>query len=357
VNRGRQTRRRGHRLPWLPIAILSSLLFSACRQDLPQNSLAPQGPQARQIDDLFTLVFWLAVGVFVLVEGLIVFAALRYRRRPGRDQPVQVHGNTKLEIAWTVVPALILVFIAVPTIRTIFDLSRSPGEDALEVRVIAHQWWWEFEYPELNVITANELHIPVGTPVHLALESEEVEESPVERKAIPVIHSFWVPRLGGKQDVIPGRTLFMTLQADRAGTYFGQCGEYCGLSHANMRLRVIAQRQGEFDTWVREMRSPVAEPQAGSLEAEGAELFQTFPGGSCLACHGVEPGSGGLVGPSLQNFGSRKTLGAGLFENTPENLARWLDNPNAMKPGAIMPDYGLSEQQIEALVAYLRSLK
>ena len=359
VTPGRRDRRTrgGRRALWIAVATLATFLFSACRQDLPLNTLAPEGPQARQIDDLFSLVFWLAVGVFVLVEGLIVFAAIRYRRRAGREHPVQVHGNTKLEILWTVIPAAILVVIAVPTIRGIFDLSRRPTGDVVEVRVIAHQWWWEFEYPDLGVVTANELHIPVEKPVHIALESMEPTESGTDRKAIPVIHSFWVPRLGGKQDVIPGRTNFMTLEADRPGTYAGQCAEYCGISHANMRLRVIAETQSDFDSWIQRMRAQPAAPPPGTPEAEGAELFQAFPGGSCLQCHGVEPGSGGAVGPSLQNFGSRQTFGAGLFDNTPENLARWLDDPRAMKPGAIMPDYGLSEDQIDSLVAYLRSLK
>jgi cytochrome c oxidase subunit II len=359
VTRARRDRRKrgGRRALWVAVGALATFLFSACRQDLPLNTLAPEGPQARKIDDLFFLVFWLAVGVFVLVEGLIVFAAIRYRRRPGREHPVQVHGNTKLEILWTVIPAAILVVIAVPTIRGIFDLSRRPTGDVVEVRVIAHQWWWEFEYPDLGVVTANELHIPVQKPVHIALESMEAPESGTDRKAIPVIHSFWVPRLGGKQDVIPGRTNFMTLEADRPGTYAGQCAEYCGLSHANMRLRVIAETQSDFDAWAEAMGAPAAKPPAGTPEAKGAELFQAFPGGSCLACHGVEPGSARTVGPSLQNFGRRTTFGAGLFENTPENLARWLDNPRAMKAGAIMPDYGLSSDQIDALVAYLRSLK
>jgi cytochrome c oxidase subunit II len=354
--RGRRTRT-GRRALWVVVGALALLLFSACRQDLPLNTFAPEGPQARKLDSLFFLVFWLAVGVFVLVEGLIVFAVIRYRRRPGREHPVQVHGNTKLEIMWTVIPAAILVVIAVPTIQGIFDLARRPTGDVVEVRVIAHQWWWEFEYPDLGVVTANELHIPVQKPVYIALESREPAESGTDRKAIPVIHSFWVPRLGGKQDVIPGRTNYMTLEADRPGTFAGQCAEYCGISHANMRLRVIAETQEDFDAWTERMHAPAGAPPADSPEAEGAELFQAFPGGSCLACHGVEPGSGGAVGPSLQNFGSRTTFGAGLFENTPENLARWLDNPRAMKPGAIMPDYGLSSDQIDALVAYLRSLK
>lgn len=359
VTRGRRDRRKrgSRRALWFAVAALATFLFSACRQDLPLNTLAPEGPQARKIDGLFFLVFWLAVGVFVLVEGLIVFAAIRYRRRPGREHPVQVHGNTKLEVLWTVIPAAILVVIAVPTIGAVFDLARRPTGDVVEVRVIAHQWWWEFEYPDLGVVTANELHMPVQKPVYLTLESAEVEESGVDLKAIPVIHSFWVPRLGGKQDVIPGRTNSMTLEADRPGNYAGQCAEYCGLSHANMRLRVIAETQSDFDAWIQRMRAPPTEPPAGTPEAEGAELFQAFPGGSCIACHGVDPGSGGQVGPSLQNFGSRTTFGAGLFDNTPENLARWLDDPRTMKPGAIMPDYGLSEDQIDALVAYLRSLK
>ena len=364
----------------LGLAALLGLVLASCRDELPQSSLNPAGPQARTIDGLFTPVFWIAAGVFVVVEGAILFAALRYRSRNGRVRnPVQVHGNTRLEIVWTVIPAVILAIIAVPTVRTIFALAEPPDDpDTVNIEVIAHQWWWEFRYPELGIVTGNEMYMPVQRPVHLELHSAEVADSGADRSAIPVIHSFWIPRLGGKQDMVPGRVAAMTLEADEPGTYPGQCAEFCGLSHANMRFRAIAVSDADFDAWVQSMRDtaagPPEEPAEGepmTPEQEGEILFGKFTTGdfpagfSCFACHAVDanlgedtkPGQTTAVGPNLARFGERQTLGAGIFENTEENLRRWLDDPRAMKPGAIMPDYGLSEQQIDALVAYLMSLQ
>jgi cytochrome c oxidase subunit 2 len=300
------------------------------------------------------------VVIFVLVEGLIVFAAIRYRARRRAEAPVQIHGNTRLEIVWTIIPALLLLFIGVPTIQGIFSLAAEPRGDVVNVNVVAHQWWWEFEYPDDGIVTANELHIPVGRPVLLSMTSKETPGGQEEfgfPPAAPVIHSFWVPKLSGTQDITPGRTTPLRLQADQPGVYFGQCKEFCGISHANMRFRVIAQPPAEYERWLTAQQAAAAEPEAGSDAEEGAEVFRQFPGGSCLACHGIEPNQGGSVGPNLAHFGSRTTFGAGLFENSPELLERWLRDPRAMKPGAKMPDYNLSTDHIEALVAYLRSLE
>lgn len=353
MTRGTRTHRRAR---WAGIAALASLL-GACRDTLPQSTLNPAGPQAEQINDLFFPVFWIAAGVFVFVEGAIVFAAFRYRASKARDaNPVQTHGNAKLEVLWTVIPTIILAVITVPTIGTIFDLAREPvGDDVVHVRVVGHQWWWEFQYEDLGVVTANELHIPVDRPVYLTLTSAEPPLSGSDINAIPVIHSLWVPRLGGKQDVIPGRENYMTLEASQPGEYLGQCAEFCGLSHSLMQFRVIAEDDGAFDDWVAKMKAPAATPPPGSLEEEGFELFS---GGTCIGCHVINGVEGqGRVGPDLSRFGLRTTLGAGSFENTPAELARWLDDPRKMKPGVVMPDYDLTEDQIKALVAYLRSLK
>jgi cytochrome c oxidase subunit 2 len=342
------------------VVVLGAFLFVACGQDFPQNTFRPAGPNAELQRDLFFLAFWIAVFIFVLVEGLIVFAAIRYRARRREEAPVQIHGNTRLEIVWTIIPALLLLFIGVPTIQGIFTLAAQPQGDVVNVRVIAHQWWWEFQYPDHRIVTANELHIPVDRPVSLRLEVQETpggQEQFGIAPAAPVIHSFWVPRLGGKQDMIPGRVNILTLQADEPGTYFGQCVEFCGISHANMRLRVIAQSAGDFDAWVSAQQAEAAEPPPGTDAAEGAELFAQFPGGSCLACHGIDPGMGGSVGPNLAHFGSRTTFGAGLFPNEARLLEKWLRNPDGMKAGAKMPDYNLSNDHIEALVAYLQSLE
>jgi cytochrome c oxidase subunit 2 len=342
------------------VLALGALLFVACGRGLPQNTFESAGPNAELSERLFFLAFWIAVFIFVLVEGLIVFAAIRYRARRREEAPVQIHGNTRLEIVWTIIPALLLFFIGVPTIQGIFTLAAKPRGDVLNVRVVAHQWWWEFEYPDQRIVTANELHIPVGRPVFVRLEVQETaggQEQFGIAPAAPVIHSFWVPRLGGKQDMIPGRVNTLTLQADEPGTYFGQCVEFCGISHANMRLRVIAQTAEDFDGWVREQQAEAAAPPPGSDAAEGAELFRQFPGGSCLACHGILPDQGASVGPNLTHFGSRTTFGAGLFPNEARLLERWLRNPDGMKAGAKMPNYNLSNDHIEALVAYLQSLE
>jgi len=327
------------------VAILS-LLLAACSQAGPYDTLAPAGPVAERQKSLFMGVFWIAVGVFVLVEGALVFAVFRFRQRRRDELPVQVHGNTRLEIIWTILPALILAGVAVPTVGTIFQLAVGPPPGAMEVTVTGHQWWWEVEYENENegVVTANEVHIPVDEPVYLSLTSEDV------------IHSFWVPRLAGKQDLVPGKTEALTIQADEPGTYFGECAEYCGLSHANMRFLVVAESEDDFQAWVSGQRQTSVEPTADSEAAEGLELFTNA---GCIACHAIEgvEGAEQEVGPDLTHFGSRRVLAGGILENTPDNVARWLDRPGDVKMGARMRDYGLTDDQIEALVAYLESLE
>jgi cytochrome c oxidase subunit II len=316
------------------------LLLAACTRGLPQNSLDPAGPVAERQYELFTLVFWIAVGVFVIVEGLLVFALFRFRHREGRE-PRQIHGNTRLEVAWTIVPAVLLAGVAVPTVATIFDLASEPPSNAVEITVTGHQWWWEVEYPDQGVVTANEIHVPTDRPVHVTLTSEDV------------IHSFWVPRLAGKQDLVPGQTETLTFTAPTPGTYRGTCTEYCGLSHANMRFRVIAQEPGEFEAWVQD--------QLGGVAAMPPTEIENTVTGTCMSCHVIrglearaEPAT---PAPDLTHIGSRQTIAAGLFPNSPEDLARWLADPPAVKPGSKMPDYNLTEEQIDALVEYLGSLR
>ncbi|HEX2184413.1 MAG TPA: cytochrome c oxidase subunit II [Chloroflexota bacterium] len=353
-SRGRAPSRRGLRR-WWQIAIVLlvvALVLAGCNTGNPQSTIDPRGPAARLIYDLFvTWIFWPAVFVFFAVEGLLLYAIFRFRGRPGDPLPPQIHGNTRLEITWTIIPALILIVILAMTFRTQAALATPPPADALTVRVIGHQWWWEFEYPELGVTTANELHIPVGVPIRVQLES------------VDVIHSFWVPHLAGKMDAIPGRINAMTMQADEAGTYNGQCAEFCGIEHALMRLVVVAQSRAEFDAWVRNERSiPAfsATPTAGagadaSLVARGAQLFST---GACITCHTLRgTPAQARTGPDLTHFGSRQTIAANTLPNTPENLRRWLRNPQAVKPGNLMPNLNLSDQDVEALAAYLQSLK
>jgi cytochrome c oxidase subunit 2 len=340
------------------------VVLASCASNAPQDSLKPAGPFARQIDHLFFPVFWLAVvPIFLLVQGLIIVTVVRHRHRPGRPDPVQVHGNTKLEIAWTVLPALILVVAAVPTVLTIFDLSHEPKGGVLPVDVYGHSWWWEYRYPTLGLSTANELHIPTGRPVRLSLRTIEpgLPAAKGEEFAQGVIHSFWVPRLAGKQDVVPGRVNKLTIEADKAGVYKGQCAEYCNLSHANMRLRVVSQEPADFARWVDEQKQPITKPTSG----DAAAGFAVFTGkGTCVGCHtlqGVE-GAVARVGPNLTHLQSRETFAGATFDLTPDNLRRWLRDPSAMKPmrperGLGMPNLHLSEQEITQLVAFLETLR
>ncbi len=325
-----------------------ALALTACsRTDLPQDSLNPAGRYSTKINNLFWPVFWIAVGVFVLVEGLLVFALIRYRHRRGGPQPVQVHGNRRLEIGWTLAPAVLLAGVAFFTVPVIFSLAAQPAE-ALQITVTGHQWWWEVQYPGLNVVTANEVHIPVGQTVYVSL------------KSVDVIHSFWVPRLAGKQDLEPGNTTHLKIQANQAGTYEGQCAEYCGVSHANMRLKVFAQGQSDFQAWLAHEAQPAGVPAPGSLAAQGEQLFnngQFLKGLRCTACHTTDPKQSGTVGPNLAHFGSRTSFAGATFPNRDGPLARWLENPLAQKPGVDMPYLGLSQDQIKALVAYLESLQ
>ncbi len=322
---------------------LAAALLVACSADLPQNTLAPAGENARIISDLFAWIFWWALGVFVVVEALLVYTVIRFRRRSEQALPPQTHGHTQLEIAWTIAPAIVLALIAVPTVQALGQLSEPPSQQPLQVEVIAHQWWWEFHYPELGVVTANELHVPVGTVVTTRLKSADV------------LHSFWIPRLAGKLDIIPGRTNTMWFNANEAGVYLGQCAELCGLSHALMKFRVIAQSNEEFEGWVRDQKAVPPAPTGPA--ASGAQLFVS-PQKLCATCHTVAGTEAkAQVGPNLTHVGSRTTIAAGVLENTPENMARWLRDPVAVKPGSKMPKLPLSEQDVSALVGYLQSLR
>jgi cytochrome c oxidase subunit II len=356
------------------------ILAAACAPNATQDTLKPAGPYAEKIDNLFRPVFWIAVGVFVVVEGLLMYLAVRYRHRKGRrDIPPQVHGNQRLEIAWTIVPAIILVGVAIPTISGIYALAAKPSGQILEVNVIGHQWWWEFDYPGLDVTTANVLHIPVGEPVYASLCAaglgyhDQVAPNDCQKEGAfgnvgdDVIHSFWVPELAGKQDVVPGRTNHLVLEADRPGTYTGQCAEFCGLSHAYMRFKVVAQTPSEFDAWVREQQANAVIPVKGSLAAQGQDLFSGVAGpqtGWCIACHavqGLKDANGNPVvqngGPNLTHLMSRDCFAGCIFAMNQADLERWLKDPPEVKPGSWMPDYGLSDQQVRALVAYLMTLK
>ena len=333
-------RRWARRLPVVALAFL----FVACGDSdkLPQDALDPQGPYADKVHNLAKPVFIIAGLVFVLVQALVVYAAVKFRRRSEDEAPVQVHGNVRLELTWTVIPAAVLAVVGVLVVGTLVDLDKTPkGSDVVNVRVIGHQWWWEYEYPDLDVVTANELHIPVGVPVAVSLES------------VDVIHSFWPPKLAGKLDAIPGRTNHLTLQADEAGTYFGQCAEFCGLSHADMRLRVVAHEPAEFDKWVEE-NVKEAELPTETDAAAGAALFRAK---GCASCHTVKGYSAGELGPDLTHLQQREVFAGAVFDLNEKNLRAWLRDPPAEKPGSLMPNLELTEEEITSLIAYLDTLE
>ncbi|MBI1967661.1 MAG: cytochrome c oxidase subunit II [Gemmatimonadetes bacterium] len=324
---------------WLTTLLLS---VTGCAGPFPQTTLAPKSDFGIAIDQLFTNIFWWAVAVFVVVEGLLLYAIIRFRARPGAPPPKATHGHTALEIGWTLAPAVILVFIAVPTIQTIFRTSGQAPDGAMQVEVIGHQWWWEFRYPDLGVVTANELHLPVGRPVALAMTSADV------------IHSYWAPGLGGKRDVILGRTSRLAFTADSIGTYYGQCAEFCGESHANMRLRVVVDSASAFDAWVAREQAGPAPIAPGSVEEKGRAVFARS---ACIACHTMEdvPAARAVIGPNLTHVGARSMIGSEMVENRPDHLAQWIANSAAMKPGSKMPPMVLPPEDLTALVAYLRS--
>lgn len=328
------------------VALASALLLGGCvSADAPLNFLHPEGPQAAQADRLWDVTFGIAAVVFVLVEGALIFILFKYREGKSNASPKQLHGHTKLELIWTAIPAVILTGIAFMTVPVIFDQSREP-ENALKVEVIGHQWWWEYRYDN-GVVTANELHIPTDRPVLLDLRSSDV------------IHSYWIPKLAGKQDAVPGRINHLTLRATEPGEYLGQCAEYCGLSHANMRARVFAQEPADFDQWVSDQLADAAADDPSV--AEGRDLFMTgtFAGGQqCGSCHTVRgTDAAGVLGPDLTHVASRTRFAGSMFELNEENLRLWLADPPERKPGSLMPDLDLTDDQIDDLVAYLMSLE
>lgn len=322
-----------------------ALLVAACggRDDLPQDTFDARGPVARQLDSLIDPVFWVAGFVFLLVNGLIVYVVIKFRQRSEDDAPKQVHGNAKLELGWTILPAVILAVIGIFTLGTIADINREAEAGALEVEVVGHQWWWEYKYAGHDITTANELHIPTGRQVSLSLES------------VDVVHSFWPPKLAGKLDVVPGRTNHMTLEADEPGVYFGQCAEFCGFSHANMLLRVVAHEPADFDKWVAaNTTAPTAVTALTGDAAAGAALFRSK---GCASCHTVEGYSAGELGPNLTHLHQRDVFAGAMFELDERNLRKWLRDPPGEKPGSLMPDLDLSEDEITQLIAYLDTLK
>lgn len=392
------------RVAALTFAALALLIFAACAQQYPNSTFNPTTDFNRESTSLWnTLIGWGTI-VFIIVEAILVYTIWRYRRRPGvsvEASSAMMHGNTTLEIAWTVLPALILAIISVPTVRAIFRTQAPAPANALKVDVIGHQWWWEFKYPDYNITTANELYLPIGRPVAFSL------------RTVDVIHSFWIPQLGGKRDVVSNRTNYLWFTPDSAEytVYNGSCNEYCGASHANMRFRVFTVPAENFEQWAAHQRTPaiIQAPAAAAMaalapntpaaaalvpnapvanqpaatpatQAVGSYVFPrervpahaipatptpselSFPDGlvgdiergrakysssACIACHKIDgnPMSVGVTGPNLTHVGSRLTIGAGLFPNDPRHMALWIKNARKMKPlqFSSMPTLGKGE--------------
>ena len=385
-----------------------ALALAGCSADkYPNTIFEPTTEFNREVLSIFhSLFFWSAL-VFVLVEVALIYVMWRYRQREGAPEPKHVHGNTTLEIAWTLIPAIILIVIAVPTVRAIFrtqaDKRSAPG--ALQVQVIGHQWWWEFRYPQYGVTTANELYLPIGRTVNFELKTADV------------LHSFWIPRLGGKRDLIANHTNYLWFTPDSVdvNAFNGSCNEYCGASHANMRFRAFTVTPAEFEQWTIHQKSPAvfgAAPAAGTTNApvtatttqgasqaiaqgnpqattattpagapvtaasytgftadklpaytvpsmpipdgmtftpgltgDAARGQQIYSRSSCIGCHAIagNPMSQGIIGPNLTHVGSRLTIAAGLYPNDEQHLALWIKNARVMKPGVVMPTLGKGE--------------
>jgi cytochrome c oxidase subunit 2 len=321
-----------------------ALLAAAC-EATPQQAFNARSDYAIEGDDLFSLTIVLGVAVGVLVEAILIWAAIRYRRRAGDALPPQIHGNTIIEIVWTTLPVLIVGLILFFTLPVIFS-TQSPAREAhanvMDVEVVGHQFWWEFRYPDANVITANEIHLPVGVTANLILHSDDV------------IHSFWIPALGGKRDAFPGHTNYIWLTPNSPGEFPGQCYQLCGYSHGNMRERAIIQSPSDFQTWLQAQQQPAAQPTDPNA-VEGAQVFQNR---GCAGCHTIAgTPAAARVGPNLTHFASRGTLAGSIFENNTANVRKWLKDPPLEKPGSIMPNLGLNDHELDVLVAYLQSLK
>jgi cytochrome c oxidase subunit 2 len=374
----RSTRRKAA-LALTGVAVLAVVLAGcSAGPDNRQNTFRPKGRDAQKIFNLFTPIAFVAVAVGVVVVGATVFVALRYRARAGHDdRPKQIHGSTPLEIGWTLIPAVILAVIAVPTVSTIFDLHSEPGPGALTVNAIGKQWWWQFDYPKdgggKQVVVADELHIPTGRDIKVNLRACDPSLG-TGAAACNVIHSFWVPELAGKTDVVPGRDNWMKMRTDRPGTYLGQCAEYCGLSHANMRFRVIAQTPADFEEWLAGQRDG---PTVALADSDANDLFGKKFG--CTNCHTTSDSSLSTYGPNLTHLASRTTFASGYYKLTRAKLIEWILNAPSLIPMQSkdcrlpppatcvgMPSFTentpkgqpvMTRQEAETLADYLLSLK
>src|SRR5437762_2234307 len=306
------------------------------------SALDPQSPQARAIYDLAihsTVIFAL---IFVIVTGAIIYAIFRFRARPGEPYTNQIQGNRKFEIALTIIPFLIVIFLLAITLSAM-NRADPPPAPLPDLVVTGHQFWWQVDYPGSGVITANEIHVPTGKPLSVRLESADV------------LHEFWVPKLTRKMSNVPGQPNHIWLQADKPGEYLGTCSEFCGTQHAWMRILVVAEEPSKFEQW-QQAQLKASQAPTSDAAAKGLALFQTT---TCLNCHAIRglTGADAGVAPDLTHVASRKQLGAGILENTSANMRLWLKSPQHIKPGALMPDFTLTDEQLDQLAEYLSSLR
>jgi cytochrome c oxidase subunit 2 len=328
------------------------MLLQAPRGGLPEHRISnifePLATAGQEEKAIAILTLAITLAIFIVTGGLIVYSMWRFRRREddqSLQEPPQVYGSNQIEVAWTVIPILIVFVLMGVSVRVIGAIENaSPSSSSVKLRLVGHQWWWSVVYPQFGVITANEIHVPVSTDRNLVTQ--------IQLESVDVIHSFWVPQLAGKTDLIPNRTNFTWIDPKEPGVYFGNCAEYCGTQHANMLLRVIAQPVDEFNRWANEQKlSAVNDPAA----AAGKQAFMSL---ACVNCHAIKgtPAVGNF-GPDLTHLMSRMTIGAGVLPLTHDNLRAWVKDPQPIKPGCLMPSMQLTDSQLNQVVAYLETLR
>jgi cytochrome c oxidase subunit 2 len=362
------------------LGVLAMVLVAGCSGPYPQSTLEPRGEFARLVDSVFMTTVYLAGIVFVLVEGALLLALFKFRGKPNDADPKQIHGSTVVEIIWTIIPAVVLAVIAVPTVRTIFATAAVPtvspdGQPPLKVEVVGHQWFWEFRYPELGITTANELHVPIHRAVDLRMKSNDV------------IHAFWVPQFAGKRDIFPNRETRLWFIADVTGEFPGACGEFCGTEHGRMDFYLMVDSAAAFTAWVDRRHNDstmkydgtpmhpqpapaqVVPPKKGAalamaadtvapdpLIARGQDLFVKK---GCASCHSISSMHVfTVVGPNLSGIGTRKMIGAGWLPNTDANLRDWIEHTQKLKPDVLMKlPMAVSDDEVTAIIAYLRTMR
>jgi cytochrome c oxidase subunit 2 len=331
----------------LPALFIWHTAFAEGPQSTP-SIFAPASTPATSIYNLSLFVLTITGAIFVVVAGLLAFVVFRFRQRGEDDtaEPAQVYGSVQVELAWTVIPVLIVVVLFLTTARMIFAIQDAPKpKAALDVTVVGHQFWWEFNYPKLGIRAVNELHVPLSNP-----------QSPIpaflKLLSADVIHSFWVPQLAGKTDLLPNNVNGLWIDPQQPGMYVGQCAQFCGVQHAKMLLRVYVDTPDQFAAWVKNQQQPAV---SDASVAAGRHVFETQ---ACMNCHTISgTAATGRFGPDLTHLMSRDTLASGAMDNTKENLREWIRNPDTFKPGVLMPAMQLSDQQLDQVTAYLATLK